>query len=377
MRLYHAIGVVSLFLIGSCAHNNGEQAEHHHDAGEGEEHANEIVMEPEQARAAGVEVSIIRLDTFSRVIRASGRIVPAQGEEATAVAPVSGVVRLGSQLSPGTRVSPQTTLFVISGEGVAEGDVVSRARIDYETAKAEYERMSPLAESGIVTQKEFARVSQEYETTRLAYEAMSANHTDRGLAVRAPLSGYVKSLLVSEGDYVGVGQPLATVAQGKHIYLEVEVSQRYYPYLSSIRSARFSVPYDERVYDVGEMNGRLLSYGKSSGEAHYIPMTFEMDNVCDIVPGACVEVFLIGQAMEGVVVLPRSAITEEQGSHFVYRQVDEEGYVKQPVVIGGDDGREVLISSGVEVGQPIVVSGANQLKLASASHAIPAHTHNH
>ena len=42
-----------------------------------------------------------------------------------------------------------------------------------------------------------------------------------------------------------------------------------------------------------------------------------------------------------------------------------------------DNGRDVQILSGVKPGVRVVVEGAYHVKLASASNAIPAHTHEH
>ena len=138
-------------------------------------------------------------------------------------------------------------------------------------------------------------------------------------------------------------------------------------------------PYNNKVYALSELNGRLLSYGKASGggSGYYVPVTFEFDNKGDIVPGSFVEVYLLSSPMENVIALPRAALTEEQGSFFVYLQLDEEGYKKQLVTLGADNGESVQILSGVKAGDRVVTEGAYQVKLASATNAIPAHSHEH
>jgi multidrug efflux pump subunit AcrA (membrane-fusion protein) len=119
-------------------------------------------------------------------------------------------------------------------------------------------------------------------------------------------------------------------------------------------------------------------YGKASGEnGYYVPVTFEFDNKGDVIPGSFVEVFLLSSPMENVLSLPHSALTEEQGSFFVYLQLDEEGYKKQLVTLGADNGESVQILSGIKAGDRVVTQGAYQVKLASATNAIPAHSHEH
>ena len=65
------------------------------------------------------------------------------------------------------------------------------------------------------------------------------------------------------------------------------------------------------------------------------------------------------------------------GVYSVFIRLDEEGYKKQEVKLGANNGAEVQILSGLKPGDTVVTQGAYQVKLASASNAIPAHTHNH
>lgn len=190
------------------------------------------------------------------------------------------------------------------------------------------------------------------------------------------MSGFVKNLLVNEGDYVSVGQPLMSITQTQRLQLRADVSEKYYAALRTLHSAHFKIPYNNKVYLLDELNGRLLSYGHASGGS-YVPVTFEFDNRGDILPGAFVEIYLLGTEKPSVIALPHSALTEEQGSYFVYRQLDAECYEKQLVTLGADNGKQVEILSGVKAGDRIVIQGAYQVKLASATNAIPAHSHEH
>ena len=95
----------------------------------------------------------------------------------------------------------------------------------------------------------------------------------------------------------------------------------YYKELKHISSAHFKPAYDEVVYKLSDLNGRLLSFGRSSdGPSFYLPVTFEFDNAGDFIPGSFTEVFLLTQAQERVISVTISSVTEEQGLHFVYLQ---------------------------------------------------------
>lgn len=52
-------------------------------------------------------------------------------------------------------------------------------------------------------------------------------------------------------------------------------------------------------------------------------------------------------------------------------------YKKQLVTLGADNGERVQILSGIKAGNKVVTQGAYQVKLAGATNAIPAHSHEH
>ena len=125
------------------------------------------------------------------------------------------------------------------------------------------------------------------------------------------------------------------------------------------------------------MNGRPLSYGKTSnGTSFYIPVTFEFDNIGNVIPGSFTEVYLLSAPRGNVISVPVSALTEEQGLNFVYIQIEPEAYIKREVVVGQNNGERAEIVKGLTGGEAVVVKGVTQVKLASASGAIPD-GHNH
>lgn len=390
------MGVLSAFLLASCQNHKDNHeghdhaAEKHNHAAEGKghnhehgeeapaAHADEIIFPAEKAEAAGVKVETIQPKAFRQVIPTSGQVLAAQGDETVVVANVAGVVSFKSPVTDGMSVHKGSPLVVLSSKDMVGGNPVQRAKVAYDIARQEYGRAKGLLESKIVSQKDFNSIKQEYENARISYEAVAKNQTAGGQTVTAPMRGYIKSCLVNEGDYVEIGQPLMSITQNRRLFLRADVSERYYSYLKSITSANFQTPYDDRVYQLDDLKGKVLSYGKASGgNSFYIPVTFEFDNRGDVIPGSYVSIYLLSSPMPDVLALPRTALTEEQGLYFVYLQLDAEGYKKQEVTLGADNGNEVQILSGIQPGDRVVMQGAYQVKLASASNAIPAHSHEH
>ena len=361
-------------------HEHEEHDHEHEHAEAGENHvAGEIVFKKANAEAIGLQTEEIQPAAFSEVLKTSGQIQAAQGSESVVVATVPGVVTLGTtRFVDGTAVQKGQTILSLASQSLSEGDVALRLKNAYETAQKEYERMKGLVADKIVSEKDFEQARLAYENAKVAYEAVEGKHSTQGVAVTATMSGFLKNILVKEGDYVSVGQPLATISQNNRLVLRADVSEKYYTHIPMMRSAYFKTPYDDQVYKLDELNGRFLSYGKSSANnSFYIPVLFEFDNKGAIIPGSFVEVYLLGNPMESVLSVPHSALVEEQGLFFVYIRLDEDCYKKQEVSLGADNGERVQILSGLKAGDQVVTKGAYQIKLASASNAIPAHTHNH
>ena len=389
-----AIGsmLCAFFLWSSCGghenHAEGDDRsektnveESHAGAHETEEkdhaHSDEIVLTETRAREAGVKVAELHPSVFREVIKVSGVIEASQGDEVTVAATSDGIVSFSTLLTEGKNIGKGVTLCTVSARTLAEGDPMIKAKIAYDLAAEELKRVEGLYQQHLTTSKELLAARQAYEERQLTYRALAAQHTGAGRAISAPITGYVKNLQVREGDYVTQGQPLLTVARNRRLTLKARVPERYFGALPQIKSANFKASSENGIFRLDELHGRLLSSGKSADGDSYASIYFEFDNKGNIIPGSFVEVYLLGAEQQGVLALPQGALTEEEGLYFAYIQMDKEGYVKREVQLGASDGNLTEILSGIKAGDRVVVSGAYQLKLASATSAIPAHSHSH
>ncbi|MDR0725292.1 MAG: efflux RND transporter periplasmic adaptor subunit [Prevotellaceae bacterium] len=396
MKRRYIIGIITIatiFIYGCHSgqqghdHDHSSSESHEHCDGDGhnheiaeiaEEHSDEISFTKEQAEAIGLETETVTAGVFTQVIKVSGQIQTPQGDEATVAATSNGIVSfVNPSITEGTAVKAGEALVSISAKNILEGDPVAKAKISYETAQKEFQRAEELVKDKIISVKEYEQIRLRYETAKTVYEAQSANVTANGVKVTSPINGFVKNRLIRQGDYVSVGQAIVTVAQNRRLQLRAEVPENYFKYLKNIGSANFKPAYDDTVYRLSDLNGRLLSFGKTAeSESFYIPVTFEFDNVGDIIPGSYTEIYLLSVPLNDVISVPVSAITEEQDLFFVYLQLDEEGYKKQEITPGQSDGKRVAILSGLNAGDKVVTKGVYQVKLAATSSITPeGHSH--
>ena len=372
-----------LILMALCAVLNAcrtHESEHAHESEEAAAHADgHIEISPERQQELGIVVEPVTAGPFSEVIRTSGQILSAAGDEMTVVARSEGIISLG-HLTEGAPVSKGARIATLSTRSIGTGDKLAKAKIDLETARKEYERDQQLSADNIVSDSHLDQSRQAYEHAKVEYEALAAGSTQDGeLAVTAPLSGFIKNWLVQSGDYVQTGTPVATVSSNRRLRLRADVSERYYSRIASVRDANFTTSYSERTYNLGELGGRMISYARASDGDYYIPVIFEFDNKGEIVPGSYVDVWLKTASAPDCLSVPLEAVVEDQGVRYVFVQEpgDEDCFEKREVTLGQSDGSRVPILQGLQEGENIVTRGAVHVKLAGVT-AVPAgHTHNH
>lgn len=367
---------IAMTMMG-CHQHSGD--EHHHDSHEGHDHSEDFIFfTQEQSDAANMKVEILSPDTFRQVIKTSGIVMASQGDEYTISSTANGIVSFyKSSIVPGTVVKAGEPIVTVSSNALPEGDRIAKTKLAYETALKEFERASSLVKDQIISVKKYEQIRLAYETAKMEYEAQASNYSKNGVRVTSSINGFVKNLYVSQGDFVSVGQPIATISQNKKLQLRAEVSETYFGSISSISGANFKMAYDNKLYKLSELNGRLISHGKASDEeSFFIPITFEFDNIGNIIPGSFAEIFLLSTAQLNKISVPVSAITEEQGLYFVYTKMDDEHYSKQEVTLGESNGERVAVISGLSDGDKIVTNGVYQVKLVATPSVMPeGHTH--
>ena len=364
----------------SHAGHNHSHAGHKHDAVAQKnvhtehEHTDEIEFSDEKAKHFGVKTEKVAKKSFNDIIKVSGEILPSQGEISVIAAKSSGILRLNSNAIVGKQLNSGSSIGSISSQNIAGGDANEAARINYEAAKRELERITPLYNDRIITEKDFNQAKQVYEQAKAAL----VNKTGVGSSATSNISGTLTELYKKDGEFVEVGTPIAVVSKNSKLVLRADLPNRYSSLEPTITTAQFKPAYGETVYDLSKLNGKKVSNANLRVVAPgYIPVNFEFNNNGTIIPGTFAEIYLVGASKSNCIALPIGAITEEQGYYFVYVKVHPEMYTKKEVKIGVNNGIFVEILSGVKEGEEVVTEGAVLVKLAAQSSAVPGHTHDH
>lgn len=391
--LYTLAAVAALSLAAGCgkggeSHDHGEHAteeshenhdheseDHDHETeiaehGKSEHHHgdDEIELHAHQARELGVETTKIVPVEFVSAVNVGGEVLMSPQSQGTVAARTSGIVTLSPLASEGSTVSKGSVVATVSASGMAGGDVNKANRIAMQAAKAELDRLKPLYEDGLVT-------AREYQDAVTAYEMAANSSTGASSSVQAtsPIAGVITSVAVQNGSYVDAGSPIATVSSLGRLTVKAEVPARYASLAQKMQKANIECP------DGTVLPAVRTSVATGSGEMKgYFPMFFTVENNASVVPGAYVQVSLLGDEGQEAVTVPRKAVVEKLSRKFVYVKTGDDCYERRPVTLGESDGLSYMVMSGLQPGEEVVTEGVTFVRLAESSGAIPeGHSHHH
>lgn len=363
-------------------HNHAHKDEHH-----GHNHSNEsathnninaIELSESEAQTAGVKVEKVTKSQFAQTIPVSGKLQFAQTDEMTISATISGTVNFLQTYTNGTPVKKGGIICTVSSDNIIGGDPTKKIEVTYKIAKEELERKERLLKEKIVTQSDYNTALENYEKARIEYESVLNSKANAGNTIKSPINGYVLEALVSNGDYVNAGDPIAKVVRNNKMMLVADVPLRYQNKLSLVKSATFVTEGSEEVFHTDSLEGKKLpcSTGVSAANA-FITLRWEMNRTAGLWSGSFAKIYLHAETVTDAISIPVTALTDEGGTYYVYVKLDNNHYKKTRVKTGATDGRRIQIVEGLHAGNHVVTEGVMCVRQAGMSKIIGGHGHSH
>ena len=338
-------------------------------------------LKEQQWKTPGFATAFATSGSVAATIDASGMIEPAAGRFAEVTAPIGGLVDAGSVASspaPGQRVRRGQVLALLVptlGEGGSGAFAEARARL--REAQDEHDRAKRLVEAEAAPARRLHEAEIRLQAAREALAGFSggALSANGRLAVSSPIAGVVARRTIAPGRRVEAGAPLFTVVDPSVVWLSVNVPAAQASLVGRSSGATFELEGATRQYETR----RVVSIGSVIDSlSRTLPVIYEVANADGSVKvGATARVGVRTGATQQGVVVPASAILDEDGRPIVYVQPEGETFEKRSIRIGGQDGDRVLVLDGLKPGERIVTAAAYQVRLASLSTAAPAHGHEH
>ena len=295
--------------------------------------------------------------------------------------------------------------LVMVGETVRSGDVLARLlprmgvaenvdqlrleleqnRIAVQLAEAEADRIQRLVDSGALPQRrlEESNAKLNIANSELRYvqnrlEQTQLSDTDSGIEVRAPISGVVTGARTKGGSYVSEGQTLFSIVAGQERWLSVEVPEIYSSEITEISGFWAEIGGNPVQFDVGD-NAYLIQAPDVidvKSRTFKVVLAYNSQTSLGLL-GQRLPIHLNGSVKQNSLVIPESAIVNEDGRQVVFVQVSGESFARRYVELGIQDGRYVEVVSGIQEAERVVTKGAYYVRLAGAGNTEIGHGHAH
>lgn len=351
-----------------------------------EEDCSGITFLKEQAWKMPFQTEQVRSKDVYETISTSGKWEIAPNNSQSLIAGANGKVSfVKSNLIPGKKVSKGEVIMSVSSKGFVTNNLsgdLQVAKIDYEQAKAEYERKKDLYNDRIVPKSEFELVEQKYLVAKSKYETRkngisSSGYSSTTKRVTVPISGYLREVNVTNGSFVQEGDLLFTISASNSDVLNIQVPVEYADKLNSIQNIWYKTT-NGQWENMNHNNGSILSIDKTTSDQKPTISIYANVNSLEANPqGKFTEVNIAFGNGENGIVIPKSALLEDYGNYSVIVQLSGESFERRNVVIGKQTANDVEIIKGLNTGEVIVTIGAYQVKMQSMSGQAPAHGHAH
>ncbi|MFI9654611.1 efflux RND transporter periplasmic adaptor subunit [Guyparkeria sp. GHLCS8-2] len=371
-------------------HGHAHGTEDHEDGHD--EDAGDIAFLKEQQWRMDFAVQQVLRDYITERLSVPARIEPRPGQSAEAATPASGRLvppESGEWKRAGDRVEAGEVLarvLPLSGaEDVSQLDLdLTEARERVSLARAERDRVQGLYEDGVVSEKRLDQANSDYHVARQTLararkrlDQLEGESDQAGAVVtlRAPISGVITASRHAAGEVVAANESVFSLLDDSHVWLKAMA----YPG----DMTRIKHPGDVLARQAGgqwqSLAGAELAYIGTRTEANgTVPVVFDVPNPeGELIPGtAWSAAFSTGDGQMAVVV-PTSAILDDDGIEVVIVQHGGERFERRQVKTGIRSGERVAITAGLQPGERVVMRGAYTVLLASRGEQEIGHGHAH
>ncbi len=273
-------------------------------------------------------------------------------------------IKSGDHVKPGQlmmSIDAQPQLANVEAQRATERQ--KKALFDYTTKELERERK--LFEAGIISRDVWEQAQQSHDNSEADYQSsVSLRKTQEEqlayYSVRAPFEGIVGDVPVHVGDYVSSSTALTTVDERKDL--------EAYIYIPTERAGEARLGLGVELYDTG---GKLLEKTKVDFVSPQVDSTLQGILVkAPIHPSAngvrnaqLIKARVIWST-KPMAVIPVLAVARQGGQSFVFVVRQQGGHAiatQTPVVLGDTVGNTYSVSSGLNPGDQVIVSGTQFL----------------
>ena len=266
---------------------------------------------------------------------------------------------------------------------------VETTRVRLEQTRREAERARRLFAGKALSQKQLQAAESELNTAQADYDSTVKRRDALGAArpitpvkplspgnfgadtqriganssytVRAPFGGYVTKVNKATGEQVAPGEAIVEITNIDIVHIEVPIFERDLNRIVTGGGATFTTSaFPEREFrGAVEYVGAVIDEQTRAANVHFqVPNDGRALRL-----GMQANVRLDAEETVKAMMIPRSAILDNEGKKIIYVLLSGEEFERREVTLGDEYGEKVAVLSGLEKGERVVTQGAYQIRL--------------
>jgi len=321
------IALTAIFIIGCGEKKNTENV-----AAETENSDRDITITKEQFDNSGMALGGLEEKSFPVTIQCNGMIDVPPENRAVVSATMGGYISRTPLLIGDDVKKGQLLVTIENPEFVTLQQNYMEVKQQLAYLQSEYDRQKTLREENITSQKSFLKAESEFKTANARYNGLkkqltmlniSPSEVENGninsvATIFAPINGSITKINVTRGTYVSPASPILEIIDSDHIHLELSVFEKDIMKIKKGQPIRFTIP--EASDKVFEAEIHLI--GTSIDENRTIKLHGHLheDTENNFLTGMFVNAHIQTENTTAQA-LPSSAIVENNGEHYVLRNI--------------------------------------------------------
>lgn len=311
--------------------------------------------EETSAHKIPVEVKTLTYETFNHYFEASGIVEPVK--EAIVSPEINGQIK---------------EIYVGEGEHVKKGQLLARlnttitdntikeVKTSLELASILYKKQKELWEKKIGSEIQYLEAKNRKEALEGSLETLKAQK--EMASIKSPIAGIVDDMFLKEGELAGPGVPMMQVINLDKLYVNIDVSERYIPFVKKGDKVILQFP----TYPDLEMEVPVYRTGniiKPDNRTFTLQLKIANDH-SKFKPNMVAITRINDFATDSALVVPSLIIKQDLTGKYIYVVNRTNGITraeKRYIEPGFSYNENTIIDKGIAPGEQVIVTGYTQV----------------
>lgn len=319
---------------------------------------------------------LVPSETVNLVSKVAGQVLNVKTNVGDNVTKGTNLIRLETNTASAQLQQAQASLQAAQATLDSAANQEKQARLNLDTAERAYLNAKNLYDAGSMAKNDFDDISNKYELAKIQYQTASGSAKNQASAtvktaqasiktirvqldnanIDSPINGVITNRNINVGEVASPGVTLLTIADMSTLKLKGTIPQSALPLVKNGQEINVSID----IYPNKPFKGVISNIGPMAvATGEYFPIEITIKNEGDIRAGLTAHAS-INLTTEETIIVPKNAVMQNNGQSYVF-VINNNIATKKLVVIGTSNDKEIVILSGLSIGEKVATTNVNTL----------------